>query len=68
MSQMRIRPVRRATTRLVLVIGVVCLLLGLLQASIGLLGWPGRVERAANLATALMLLGIGATLVSFRRW
>ena len=64
----RTRPIRRATTRLVLVIGILCLALGLLQASIALLGWPDKVERAANIATAIMLLGIGATLVSFRRW
>jgi hypothetical protein len=64
----RPRPIRRATTRLVLVIGVVCLLLGLLQASIGLLGWPLDIQRSVELATAVMLLGIGATLVSFRRW
>jgi hypothetical protein len=64
----RPRPIRRATTRLVLVIGVVCLLLGLLQASIGLLGWPLDIQRSVELATSVMLLGIGATLVSFRRW
>ena len=64
----RPRPLRRATTRLVLVIGVVCLLLGLLQASIGLVGWPIDLQRTVDLATAVMLLGIGATLVSFRRW
>ena len=64
----RPRPLRRATTRLVLVIGVVCLLLGLLQASLGLLGWPIDLQRTVDLATAVMLLGIGATLVSFRRW
>jgi hypothetical protein len=68
MAQMRVRPVRRATTRLVLVIGIACLVLGLLQASIGLVGWPLDVQRVADLATAVMLLGIGATLVSFRRW
>jgi hypothetical protein len=65
---MRIRPVRRATGRLVLVIGVVCVLVGLVQASIGLTGWPVRLERAAELTGALLLLGLGATLVSFRRW
>ena len=67
---MAVRPrlIRRATTRLVLVIGVVCLVLGLLQASIGLLGWPLDIQRSVELATAVMLLGIGATLVSFRRW
>jgi hypothetical protein len=64
----RPRPIRRATARLVLVIGVVCLLLGLLQASLGLLGWPVDFQRTVDLATAVMLLGIGATLVSFRRW
>jgi hypothetical protein len=64
----RPRPLRRATTRLVLVIGVLCLLLGLLQASLGLLGWPIDFQRTVDLATAAMLLGIGATLVSFRRW
>jgi hypothetical protein len=64
----RPRPIRRATTRLVLVIGVLCLLLGLLQASIGLLGWPVDLQRTVDLAAAVMLLGIGATLVSFRRW
>ena len=65
---MRTRPIRRNTTRLVLVIGVLCLLLGLLQASIGLAGWPTDLQRATDLAGALLLLGIGATLVSFRRW
>jgi hypothetical protein len=64
----RPRPIRRATTRLVLLIGVVCLLLGLLQASLGLVGWPVDIQRTVDLATAVMLLGIGATLVSFRRW
>ena len=64
----RPRPIRRATTRLVLVIGVLCLLLGLLQASIGLIGWPIDFQRTVDLAAAVMLLGIGATLVSFRRW
>jgi hypothetical protein len=64
----RPRPIRRATTRLVLVIGVLCLVLGLLQASLGLLGWPMDFQRTVDLATAVMLLGIGATLVSFRRW
>ncbi|HEY3110232.1 MAG TPA: hypothetical protein VGL23_15840 [Chloroflexota bacterium] len=64
----RPRPLRRATTRLVLLIGILCLLLGLLQASLGLLGWPIDLQRTVDLATAVMLLGIGATLVSFRRW
>ena len=64
----RPRPIRRATTRLVLVIGALCLVLGLLQASIGLLGWPDSIQRTVDLLTAVMLLGIGATLVSFRRW
>jgi hypothetical protein len=64
----RPRPIRRATTRLVLLIGVVCLLLGLLQGSLGLLDWPTDFQRTVDLATAVMLLGIGATLVSFRRW
>ncbi len=62
------RPIRRATTRLVLSIGVLCLLVGLLQASIGLAGWPTDLQRAADLATAALLLGLGVTLVSFRRW
>jgi len=65
---MRPSPLRRSTTRLVLVIGVACLLLGLLQASIGLAGWPTDLQRAADVATAILLLGLGATLVSFRRW
>ncbi|HZQ97893.1 MAG TPA: hypothetical protein VFC93_03655 [Chloroflexota bacterium] len=65
---MRMRPIRRATTRLVLSIGVLCLLVGLLQASIGLAGWPTDLQRAADLATAALLLGLGVTLVSFRRW
>lgn len=65
---MRTRPLRRNTTRLVLVIGVLCLLVGLLQASIALAGWPTELQRPADLATAVLLLGIGATLVSFRRW
>ena len=64
----RPRPIRRATTRLVLVIGALCLVLGLLQASIGLLGWPDSFQRTVDLLTSIMLLGIGATLVSFRRW
>jgi hypothetical protein len=68
MAQTRARPIRRATTRLVLVLGALCLLLGLLQASIGLVGWPSELQRAVDLLTAIMLLGIGATLVSFRRW
>ena len=65
---MRIRPVRRATSRLVLVIGVLCVLVGLLQGVIGLTGWPMNLERPADLAGSLLLLGLGATLVSFRRW
>jgi hypothetical protein len=65
---MRTRPLRRNTTRLVLLIGVLCLVVGLLQASIGLAGWPNDLQRAADVATAVLLLGIGATLVSFRRW
>lgn len=68
MAQTRTRPIRRATARLVLTIGVFCLLLGLLQASIGLVGWPMEMQRLVNLATAVLLFGIGATLVSFRRW
>ena len=39
----RPRPIRRATTRLVLLIGVVCLLLGLLQASLGLVGFARMI-------------------------
>jgi hypothetical protein len=65
---MRIRPVRRATSRLVLVIGALCVLVGLLQASIALLGWPDDLQRAAYLVGALLLLGLGTTLISFRRW
>ena len=65
---MRIRPVRRATGRLVLTIGILCVLVGLLQASIGLTGWPVTLERAAELTGALLLLGLGVTLISFRRW
>ena len=65
---MRIRPVRRATSRLVLLIGVLCLAIGLLQASIGLTGWPRDLERTADVAGSLLLLAIGAMLISFRRW
>lgn len=64
---MRTRPIRRATTRLVLALGVLCLAFGLLQGSIGLTGWPTEWQRPADLATALLLLGLGVTLVSFRR-
>ena len=65
---MRIRPVRRATSRLVLLIGALCVVVGLLQASIALTGWPDDLQRAAYLVGALLLLGLGAALVSFRRW
>lgn len=65
---MRTRPLRRGTTRLVLIIGVLCLLVGLLQAAIGLAGWPTDLQRPADVAAAVLLLGLGATLVSFRRW
>jgi len=68
MAALRPRPIRRAMTRLVLAIGVLCLLIGLLQVSVGLLGWPVDQQRVIDAASALMLLGIGATLVSFRRW
>ena len=65
---MRPRPIRRATTRLVLVIGVICLIVGLLQASVGLLDWPSEAIRPSlDVLTALLLIGIGVTLVSFRR-
>ena len=65
---MRPRPIRRATTRLVLVIGVLCLIAGFLQASVGPLGWPSDAIRPGlDIVTALLLIGIGVTLVSFRR-
>ena len=64
---MRIRPVRRATGRLVLLIGLLCVLVGLLEASLALTGWPDTLERPLELVAALLLLTLGVTLVSFRR-